>query len=202
MRWSRALSLTLLLAAALAQRDVPQARERGLAANELKAGVFLVASPALADPNFSHTVVLITQHDSGGTIGVVVNRPTDRSLSAALPDVKEFAERVDRLWNGGPVRRSELVVLFRSERSFDASLPVLQDLHLTQSLKVLEQVLASNPVALRLYAGYAGWAPGQLRNELTRGDWRIVPARPDLVFRANTDSLWEEMLARSEQQTI
>jgi putative transcriptional regulator len=202
MRWICGVGLMLVLLAPLARTEAPQARDRGLAATEVRRGVFLVAVPALSDPNFSQTVVLVTQHGPGGTMGVVINRPTGKPLSAVLPDVKSFAGRDDRLWSGGPVRHDELVVLFRSDRAFDPVLPVFADLYLTQSLKVLEQLLASNAGALRLYAGYAGWAPGQLRNEIARGDWRIIPAEPALVFQSNTEALWEEMLARSEQQMI
>jgi putative transcriptional regulator len=160
---------------AQAQQDAPNA-------------VLLVAKPGLPDPNFRETVVLVTQAADGSTVGVIVNRPTSRKHETSG----------DAVYFGGPVMREVLVALYRSERPPEASaFPVLKNVYLTMHPQNIEQLLAARGQAYRLYAGFAGWSPGQLESELERGSWYVVPANVELIFRDDTGNLWRELLDKA-----
>lgn len=174
------------------------------ALSEAKRGVFLVADPKLADHNFKETVVLITHHGPGGTLGIVINRPTDRRLSALLPDLNALKDRTDLLYIGGPVQHGVLVMLVQSREAPAEAQPVTGEIYLSQDLSFLTEIVERGRPgeAFRIYAGYAGWAPGQLQGELNRGDWRIVRVETDAVFRWEFAKTWPEMLRRSNVQII
>jgi len=185
----RALTAALALAAQVA------------AAQPVDRGFFLVAKPDLFDPNFSQTVVLATHAPDGSTLGVIVNRPTKRSLASILPDDEKLARFTEPLYFGGPVERGGLFAVFRSATSPGRSFPVIEDLHLALDPATVEQLLKAPPAALRLFIGYSGWAPGQLTGELARGGWWIVEADPETVFRKDTGTLWDELSRRARSVT-
>ena len=165
-------------------------------ANDAANGVFLVASPALVDPNFRHSVVLVTQMPDGGSIGFIVNRPGERSLAQILPDnavLKRFTEPV---YLGGPVEAAGLFAVFRAKDNPPGALRVLGDVSFAMDPAVLEQLLHAPPERVRFFNGYAGWAPGQLALELERGGWHVLNADAGSVFREKTDTLWQELLLR------
>jgi putative transcriptional regulator len=164
-------------------------------------GFFLVAKPSIRDPNFSRTVILVTHAPDGATLGVIVNRPTKQSLASILPDNQRLARFTEPLYFGGPVEREGLYAVFRAKESPGQSFPVTEDLHLALDPATVEQLLNRPPAALRLFVGYAGWAPGQLTGELARGDWWIVDADADTVFRKNTETLWDELSRRARSVT-
>lgn len=167
-------------------------------------GFFLIADPSLRDPNFRETVILITHHDATGTMGVVINRPTTARLSELLPDREDLAERTDPLYLGGPVDRRVLVLLVRSRSEPGDAVRVFDQVYFTQSADVLNEVLdADDPsAAIRLFAGYAGWAPGQLADEIAAGGWRVVPADASVVFDRDAEVIWQEMIRRTSEQFI
>ncbi len=171
---------------------------------EITKGVFLVADPWLMDPNFSKTVVLITHHGPGGTLGVIINRPTTTRLSHLLPDIKELKTRSDTLYIGGPVFHEVLVLLLRTHAHLQSTDQVLDDVYFSQSMNVLTDMLKENSPkgAFRVYAGHAGWAPGQLQAELDRGDWRIIQADSGVAFEQDPETIWPEMIQRSSEQLI
>jgi putative transcriptional regulator len=151
-------------------------------------GVLLVAKPGLADPNFRETVVLVTQALDGSTIGVILNRPLPR----------KHEKTGETVYFGGPVMREVLVALYRSDRAPDASaFHVLKGVYLTMHPDNIERLLAKRGQGYRLYAGFAGWAPGQLESELAREGWYVQPASADLVFRKDTGGMWDELVRKA-----
>lgn len=164
-------------------------------------GVFLVAKPTMRDPNFARTVVLVVETPEGGTVGVIVNRPTERSLASLLPGNPRLTRFTEPLYFGGPVERAGLFALFQGAVSPGPSFRVIEDLHLALDPATVEQLLRHPPEQVRLFNGYAGWAPGQLARELQRGDWWVVAADAAAVFRKDTSTLWDELMARARAVT-
>jgi putative transcriptional regulator len=171
---------------------------------EITKGVFLVADPRLLDPNFKNTVVLVIDHGHDGTLGVIVNRPTSTLLTQLLPGIKEFQGQSDTLYIGGPVSQQVLLLLFRSPAPPESLTPVLDDIYFSQDMNMLTDTLKKNgrKAAFRIYAGYAGWASGQLQGEFDRGDWRIIRADSGTVFGKDPETVWPEMIRRSSEQLI
>ena len=172
---------------------------------EITKGVLLVADPRLVDPNFSKTVVLVTHDGPGGTVGVIINRPTATPLSRLLPDIKELKDRSDTLYIGGPVFHEVLVLLLRTHAHLEFTDQVLDDVYFGHDMETLTGLLKENSPkgAFRVYAGYAGWAPGQLQAEFDRGDWRIIRADSGAVFfEQDPETIWPEMIRRSSEQLI
>lgn len=184
-----ALLFGLLAAPAAAQQNLP--------AN----GLFLVAKPALQDPNFARTVVLVSQTEDGGTVGVIVNRPTTLKLSDFLSKEFDTSNYRDPIYFGGPVMRQALVVMFRSETvPAAAAFHVLKGVYMTMHPDNIEGLLANPAARYRVYAGFSGWAPRQLQSELMRDGWYFLPADEATVFRESADGLWEELVERAQRQ--
>jgi putative transcriptional regulator len=183
-----------LIAAAIAALAVPaQAAEGG--ANS----IFLVARRGMTDPNFRETVVLVTLPARGVPIGVVINRPLERRLSEAFPDVAGLKGRKEVLYYGGPVARDGLVFLVRSAKPPAGSQLLLRDVFFTSDIELIEKLLKrKDPLdGLRVFAGYAGWGPDQLHKEIARGIWHVVPADSDTVFRKDTAGIWPELIEQA-----
>jgi putative transcriptional regulator len=165
-------------------------------------GFFLVAKPSILDPNFSRTVVLVTTTPDGAMLGVILNRPTKRSLAEILPGNERLARFTEPLGFGGPVEHpAALGAVFRGTEAPGQSFPVIEDVRLALEPATVEQLLLKPPEALRLFVGYAGWAPGQLDNELARGDWWTLKADVETVFRKDTDTLWDDLVRRARSVT-
>ena len=171
----------------------PDSREK------LAKGKFLVASRRLSDPNFSQTVVLLIEYGPDGAMGLVINRPSNVKLSAVFPDVKELKQNKDTIYVGGPVAVNQMMMLIRSPRAPAASTPVIENVYLSSSWKVLEDLIKKTDAGqrLRLFAGYAGWAPNQLDYERSRGDWHILDADADSVFARDPGALWQDLIRRA-----
>ncbi len=159
-------------------------------------GKLLVAARQLADPNFAQTVVLLLGYGRLGALGVIINRPTAVRLSEVLPDSFRAAPRAGVVYSGGPVATTAMLLLFRAERQPDETEHIFADVYLSGSQAVVEDKVAPGDL-FRLYAGHAGWAPGQLDNEVAQGDWHIVPADIDTLFRKPAENLWSELIQRS-----
>ena len=188
--------LLLLLAALLGSASIASA-QTGASAN----GVFLLASPALLDPNFRRSVVLVTQAANGSNVGFIVNRPGQRSLAQILPGHEVLKRFTEPLYLGGPVEAAGLFAVFRASENPAGALRVLGDVSFALDPAVVEQLLHAPPRRVRFFNGYAGWAPGQLALELDRGGWYVLNADANTVFRDNMDTLWEELLLRARAVT-
>ena len=162
-------------------------------------GVFLVARQDMLDPNFRETVVLITQPAvGGGPLGVIVNRPIAARLSKVMPGVGRVPEPFDQIYGGGPVARNQLLFLVRSPQRPERSLQVLADVYLSGDHELLEQMVRGEikVAAFRAYAGYSGWAPGQLQAEIARGGWYVIQADADTIFAADASTVWPQLIKR------
>ena len=162
-------------------------------------GQLLVASPQLADPNFARTVVLITEHNDDGTMGIVLNRTATATVADAAPELEDLVIPGDDVFVGGPVQPSSVIVLAEWERPDDATVPVFAGVGFVGAGADPEE-LARSIVRARVFAGFAGWSPGQLETELERDDWILEPARADDVFTEVPDDLWSDVLERKGGQ--
>jgi putative transcriptional regulator len=160
-------------------------------------GVFLVASPALRDPNFRQTVVLLCEHGPEGALGVVVNRPTAMHIAEALPQVPVLEGQKHVLFAGGPVQTNQIMLLYRLDQVPENSHHIFDGVCLGGDLSVLERILTSSRdnEAFRAYLGYAGWGPGQLEREMETGSWITLPADPAIVFEKDPARIWPDILA-------
>ena len=150
--------------------------------------MLLIAKPNLLDPNFRETVVLVTQAADSSTVGVILNRPTAR----------RHEKTGETIHFGGPVMRDVLVAVFRSERAPEGSaFHVLKGVYLTMHPANIEALLAQRDGRYRLYAGFSGWAPRQLEDEMQRDGWYILPASEALVFRKDTAGMWDELVKKA-----
>jgi putative transcriptional regulator len=181
--------------AGLASATGPESAEQGKSHARLARGRFLVANRSLRDPTFFETVVLLVDYDDHGALGVVLNRPTDVPLIAALPEVKELRKRKDLVFLGGPVARDRMVLLLRAEAAPPQSVEVLERVYATGSLSALRRSIGHGE-SVRAYAGYAGWGPGQLDAEVARGDWLIGPADSKAIFDDPPNALWPRFVER------
>ena len=170
--------------------------------HELGAGVFLVATHRIIDPRFSQSVILLTQYSPQGAMGVIINRPTEHRLSDLLPEIKALEGRSDRLFFGGPVAVNAIVVLLQSaeEVKLEYTERVFGDVYFSGTPETFAYIIGreKEDEAIRGYAGYAGWAPGQLEGEIARGDWSILGADASTVFRKEPSTVWQELSPEPE----
>jgi len=161
-------------------------------------GLFLVAKPSMSDPNFTRTVVLVTQAEDASTVGVIINRPISREPSQLVPPEFSTQNYRDRIYFGGPVMVQAIFALFRSETPpAAAAFHVLKHIYLTAHADNIKRLLAAPAAQYRLYAGFSGWAPRQLESEFMREDWYVLPADEAMVFRKSVTGLWEELVERA-----
>lgn len=160
-------------------------------------GRILVSNPAVEDPNFSESVLLIVFHDNNiGSAGVFLNRPTWVDPIEAFPEIGVLDGYDGALYLGGPVAPTELWLLFEfNGRPIDGTQPVAGPIYVGLDPALLSEIdfSAEDRPKVRLYAGRAEWGPGQLAEEIAAGDWRTVPARPAEVFADDPANLWQEM---------
>jgi putative transcriptional regulator len=158
-------------------------------------GQLLVAGPALLDPNFWRTVVLVVEHNEEGALGLVLNRPSETSLGEAVPQLESLLDPNERLFIGGPVQPSAVIVLAEFEDAADAALVAFDDVGVLGTGPSPEDLTAGVRSG-RAFLGHAGWGPGQLDGELERGDWILEPARLEDAFSVDPLALWSEVLTR------
>jgi len=181
----------------------PDPDEPGLR-EELAKGKFLVASRRLNDPNFQETVVLLIEYGMEGAMGLVINRPSQVKLGTLLPDIKALKQRQDTLYLGGPVAVNRMLLLIGSPHTPAASIPVIQDVYLSSSLKELDRLIknAAEGERFRIFAGYSGWGPSQLDFERTRGDWHVLKADAETIFTQNPLEIWQELIQRATMKWV
>jgi len=167
-------------------------------------GMFLVAKRALDDSHFGQSVVYLVEHGDDGTLGLIVNRSSDVSLSEAVPGIEDKQATAHALHYGGPVGLPMILMLVRSESATEGMAHVADDVYISSDRRVLNEVLAAEKPdsELRFYIGHSGWAAGQLDFELVRGDWYVVAADTDAIFSGETDSLWNRLIERLEPTGI
>lgn len=156
---------------------------------------FLIAMPAMGDPNFNETVTYVCKHDDEGALGIIVNRPTDMLLDEVFRQLS--IEPVDRrvadlpVLAGGPVRRDRGFVLHRSEQSYDSTLETAGGIKVTVSQDILGAIArGEGPDPVLVALGYAGWDSGQLEAELAANAWLSVPADEAVLFEVPFEQRW------------
>jgi putative transcriptional regulator len=162
---------------------------------ESKRGQLLIAGPTLGDPNFWRTVVLIVEHTDEGALGLVLNRPSDRTVGEAVPQLTELCDPGEDVLVGGPVQQSAVMVLAQFEDPDEAALLAFDDIGILSS-DAADDAAGPAVRTARAFAGHAGWGPGQLDDELERGDWIVEPARGSDAFAADPRDLWPAVLTR------
>ena len=161
-------------------------------------GFFLVASEAMRDPRFKQAVILVTPHHRGEVVGVVVNKPTETTVSTLFPQSELNDAHSRQLYSGGPLSKQSLLFLINSKKQPEASLRIFDDVFLSADSNVLEQVLQHpTPFAgLRIFSGYAGWKPGQLEAEVKQGYWLLREADTEILFNTEPGLIWRKLLDR------
>src|SRR3954469_20040310 len=162
--------------------------------------ILLVAHPAFRDLEYRQTVLLAAPAPNGGHVGVILNRPTKRSLGSLFPEHEPSKKVVDPVYYGGPFSRGALVALVRSDDApGGGSVLLMQHLYLAFRANTIDHVIETTPNEARYFVGYVGWRPGELKSEIDRGLWSVMNADVDTIFRKDTESLWEELLQQSRR---
>ncbi len=157
-------------------------------------GVFLVANESIGPGPFHRSVVLLLNHESQGTLGLIVNRETEMPLYRLIPDLGRDGAESPTLFFGGPVGLDSLICLFRAEEAKEGAEHVMDDGYYTGSRRVLEGLLREmGPDRLRVYIGHSGWGSGQLASEIARGDWQLLRADAATVFESFTEGIWHRL---------
>ena len=156
-------------------------------------GKLLVSSPALIDPNFRKTVVLIAHHDDDGAMGLVLSRPSNVPAVDAVPALAGLPGADDPVFVGGPVQPEAFMVLAEFDDIEQAAAPIMNGLGFMPADAEPEELAIRR---LRLFAGYSGWGGGQLEAELGEDSWILVDAIADDAFADDPDELWRDVLHR------
>lgn len=160
-------------------------------------GIFLVATEKLNGTSFQKTVILLTHYSDRGATGLTINRPAGIKLQHAFPGVRQLQQRSDPLFLGGPVSTNAIFVLLRTQQPNKTMHHIASDIYFSTAKNAFDRSPEySVHAATRTYAGYAGWATGQLQNEISRGDWLMVHTRPGIIFEKDTESLWQRLTKR------
>ena len=164
------------------------------------AGRLLVATPILRDPNFHRTVLLMLEHHEEGALGIVLNRMVDQPVVDLLPVWGPFLAAPGRVFVGGPVQPETAIGIgYRPDSTSDPTWPsVLDGVGLVDLGKEPEEF--PDLERLRVFAGYAGWGPGQLEFELAAGSWFVLDGHLGDVFTPKPESLWEEVVGRQRSR--
>jgi len=159
-------------------------------------GKLILAGPMLKDPNFDRTVVFITEHTEEGAMGLVLNRPSETTVGEAVPDLTWVAGEEDTVYVGGPVAPNGVIVLAEWLDPSQAVVLVDDDRGFVPGDAEDQDALATAIVRARVYAGHAGWGPGQLEEELAEEAWIVEAPRREELFSEDADALWPAVLRR------
>jgi putative transcriptional regulator len=168
------------------------------------AGQILIASPGLRDPRFDHTVILMVRHSASGALGIVLNHPVgERPLASILEAIGEKTEGATgslRIFSGGPVQPEIGFVVHSKDYHRPETIEIDGRFAMTSSREILRDIaMKHGPQKVLVAFGYAGWAPGQLENELAQRAWFTAAADTGLIFDADRDKLWDDAMAHRTQ---
>jgi len=162
--------------------------------------LILVAHPAFRDLEYRQTVLIAAPAPNGGHVGVILNRPTRRSLGSLFPEHEPSKKVAEPVYYGGPFSRGALVALVRGDNAPGAgSVLLMKNLYLAFRANTIDHVIETTPNEARYFVGYVGWRPGELRSEIDRGLWSVSNADLEVIFRKDTEGLWEELFQQSKR---
>lgn len=159
-------------------------------------GCLLVATPLLEDPNFRRSVIFVIEHGAEGSLGVVLNRPSTRSLEPLLPEWATSEIVSPKVFVGGPVQPDALLALVPTSADLPGGNKITEDVSLLD-LEVETSMPAADAAAVRFYFGYSGWSPGQLRLEIEEGAWWTFESTLE-AFMCEPADCWRTILARQK----
>ena len=157
-------------------------------------GKLLISEPFLLDPNFKRTIILLSEHNEEGSIGFILNKPTDLKLNMVLEDFPEFDATV---YFGGPVQINTLQFIHRAGDIIEGSMEIHDGLYWGGSFEILKLLIETKqvePEDFRFFIGYSGWGEGQLTNEMKTNSWLVSSATNDNIFSNEPDKLWGDVL--------
>ena len=182
------LALVLLMACAAAS------------AQSQEEAILLVAHPAFRDLEYRQTVLIAAPAPNGGHVGVILNRPTRRSLGSLFPEHEPSKKVLEPVFYGGPFSRGALVALVRADDApGSGSVLLMKSLYLAFRANTIDHVIETTPNEARYFVGYVGWRPGELKSEIDRGLWSVTGAELDVIFRKDTEGMWDELHQQSRR---
>ena len=162
--------------------------------------IILVAHPAFRDLEYRQTVLIAAPAPNGGHVGVILNRPTRRSLGSLFPEHEPSKKVADPVYYGGPFSRGALVALVKAGSAPGAgSVLLMKNLYLAFRANTIDHVIETTPNEARYFVGYVGWRPGELKSEIERGLWTVQGADLETIFRKDTEGMWDELQQQSRR---
>jgi len=167
--------------------------------------VLLVAAPGYGEPDFSKTVLLLKRHARGGTLGVVLNRPSTTRVDELFPGSRPLTGLAAKVYDGGPADPGQVVFLVRIKTYAPRNaLPVFANIYLAHDRQLLSDILR-HPVpllGLRVFRGHARWDRGELETAIARGEWYLVEADADTLFLDDPETLWQRLVEQVRKQDV
>jgi len=162
-------------------------------------GRFLVATEQLDHTSFHQAVILITHHSERGATGLTINRPTKIPLRKIFPHTQQLKQKEDSLYLGGPVSTNAIFVLLRTNQPSKNMHHIAKNIYFSTANSAFSNAFNGTS---RVYAGYAGWSPGQLQAEIDRGDWTLMHTEPNIIFEKKPQNLWQRLSKRWSGQWL
>jgi putative transcriptional regulator len=159
-------------------------------------GKILISEPFLNDPNFKRTIILLAEHSAEGSVGFVLNKPTEVKISQMIKDFPDFNSLV---YYGGPVQLNTLQFIYRGENIIEGSIEIMPGLYWGGSFEILQTLIESDSVSpedFRFFLGYSGWDEDQIDAEIELNSWIVTESRIDDIFSDEPDKLWREVLKK------
>lgn len=199
----RLIIILLLNFLLLPETVVPSTIQNAYWPNQpLSKGTFLVANPMAMGPYFTESVVLIVEYSyKKGAKGIIINRPAGVSLTKVLPDLKWLDKKPDTLFIGGPVSRFSPLTLLRINKKIKNSNHIFNNVYYSHNMETLKKIIKNKDQRerVRVYAGYSGWASGQLEAEIHRGSWKLLKADQYTIFDKDPRNIWKDLISGNSQ---
>jgi putative transcriptional regulator len=163
--------------------------------------IILIAKRQLQDKLYGSTILIARPIGADRHVGFIINKPTQMTLGKLFPAHEPSRKVADPVFLGGPVSPEVIFAMVHGKESPGGrSIKILDDLYLAIDSDVVDRVIEKQPAQARFFAGMVLWRPGELHEEIKRGLWYLHDARTDLVLRKPTESMWEELVGRSERK--
>lgn len=157
-------------------------------------GKILISEPFLNDTNFKRTIILLTEHSDEGSIGFVLNKPTDYRVHEVIEEFPKFDAKV---YYGGPVQLNTLQFIYKGENIIEDSIEISHGIYCGGSFDILKTAIennTANPENFKFFLGYSGWTEGQIDNELELNSWIVANTTIENIFSNEPEKLWRDIL--------